>query len=205
MHQGNLVKANDADPFVVINQMKPIYVTFTFEEAKLPEVKNAMATGALPVMAIIPTEESKPVTGELTFLDNSVDQTTGTIKFKATFPNEDDRLWPGQYVNVVLRVKVLDNATVAPTAAIQVGQEGPYVYVVKPDMTVDLRKVVPAEAVEEKTVITDGVKPGEQVVIDGQARLVPGTTVTVITEDQGKKSSGTDAEANDTTPKAKNG
>jgi multidrug efflux system membrane fusion protein len=171
----------------VINEMKPIYVTFTLPEKDLPQIKDAMANGALSVTAQVPGEEDKPVTGDLTFLDNAVDQNTGTIRFKATFANEDNRLWPGQFVNVVLRVKVLDNATVAPASAVQVGQDGPYVFVVKPDMTVELRKVVPGDTVDAKTVITDGLKPGEQVVTDGQMRLIPGASVKVITENAGQE------------------
>lgn len=180
--QGNLVKANDTTPLVVINQIMPIYVSFTLPEGDLSQVRQHMAQGRLEVLALIPGEEDRPVKGELTFIDNTVNQTTGTFRLKATFPNEDGQLWPGLYVNVELQVTVESNAVVMPTEAVQTGQSGSYVYVVKPDMTVELRNVVLGDTQDATVVVKEGLSPGETVVTTGQMRLTPGAAVQVMTE-----------------------
>ncbi|MBI3492911.1 MAG: efflux RND transporter periplasmic adaptor subunit, partial [Acidobacteria bacterium] len=179
VHEGNLVRANDVAPLVVINQVTPIYVTFAIPEARLPELKRYMALGSLRVEARPPADTGPSASGRITFVDNQVDPTTGTIRIKGTFPNEDRRLWPGQFVNVVVTLTTDPNAIIVPTTAVQTGQQGQYVFVVKSDQTADLRNVTVARATGTETVIQQGLKAGETVVTDGQLRLVPGTRVSV--------------------------
>jgi multidrug efflux system membrane fusion protein len=178
MNEGNLVKANDV-PMVVLNQIMPIYVGFSVAERYLPEIRKRMAAGDLPVQANIPAEPERPENGNLTFIDNTVDNTTGTILMKGTFQNAERRLWPGQYVTVVLKLADQPDAIVVPSRAVQVGQSGTYVFVVKPDQTVDLRTVVVERTSGDESVIKSGVTPGETVVTDGQLRLVPGSRVSI--------------------------
>ena len=177
VHEGNLVRANDAAPLVVINQVTPVYVSFAIPEARLPELKRYMTLGSLRVEATPPNEEGSTSAGHITFVDNAVDSTTGTIKIKAEFPNGDRRLWPGQFVNVSVKLATDTTAIVVPSAAIQAGQQGPYAFVVKPDKTVDLRLVEVSRAGAIDTVIQRGLKPGEIVVTDGHLRLVPGSRI----------------------------
>ena len=179
VHEGNLVRANDQASLVVINQVSPISVTFAIPEARLPELKKYMSAGALRVTANPPNDESPAAVGRIAFVDNSVDQTTGTIRVKGTFPNTDRRLWPGQYVNVVVTLTTDPNAIVVPSVAVQAGQQGPYVYVVTKEQTVDLRPVTVGRASATETVIENGLMPGETVVTDGHLRLVPGSRITV--------------------------
>jgi membrane fusion protein, multidrug efflux system len=179
VHEGNLVRANDQTPLVVINQIAPISVAFAIPEARLPELKRYMARGALRVTATPPKDEAPPAVGRISFVDNQVDQTTGTIKLKGTFPNEDRRLWPGQYLNVTVTLTNDPTAIVVPTAAVQAGQQGQYVFVVKDDRTVEMRPVIVSRANAAETVLANGVKPGETVVTDGHLRLVPGTLISV--------------------------
>ena len=127
VHEGNLVRANDQDALVVINQVAPISVTFAIPEARLPDLKKYMAVGALRVAANPPNDAAAPAIGRITFVDNSVDQATGTIRVKGTFPNTDRRLWPGQYVNVVVTLTTDPNAIVVPSVAVQAGQRGSFV------------------------------------------------------------------------------
>jgi multidrug efflux system membrane fusion protein len=176
IHPGNIVKANDDKPLVVINQLEPIYVSFAVPEKDLGEIKRRSAGARLPVVAT--PQGGKPETGELTFLDNAVDSTTGTIVLKASFPNRDRALWPGQYVNVSLTLKVDEDAVVAPIEAIQTGQTGTYVYAVKPDSTVEVRSVAVLRNWGRWAVITSGLAPGDRVVTDGQLRLAPGARIT---------------------------
>ena len=182
VHAGNLVRANDQTPLVVINQITPIFVSFGIPEALLPDLRRFMAERALQVEANPANDPAPPAVGMITFVDNTVDQTTGTIRIKATFPNENRRLWPGQFVNVVVRLALDSNAIVVPAVAVQAGPEGQYVYVVKNDQTVEMRPVTVARTAGRETVLTDGVKPGETVVTDGQLRLVPGSRITVRPE-----------------------
>lgn len=177
VHQGNLVKANEAPALVVINQLTPIYVNFAIPEQALAEVKRFMAARKLEVQAFVPGEAQRPETGVLSFVDNAVDPTTGTIHLKATFANRQRRLWPGQFVNVVLILTAQPNALVVPTEALQTGQSGQYVFVVKPDQTVESRPVTSGITYQGLTVIEKGLAAGETVVTDGQSRLLPGARV----------------------------
>lgn len=179
VHPGNLVRAQDTNPIVTINRITPVYVSFSIPEAQLAELKRYMAAGTLLVRAQPSGDSREPSVGRVNFIDNAVDTTTGTIKVKGTFANEDRRLWPGQFVNVTLTLSTDPKAIVVPSFAVQTGQQGTYVFVVKPDQTVDLRMVDVARVKGTETVIKDGLKPGETVVTDGQIRLVPGTKITV--------------------------
>ena len=179
VNAGNLVRANDQAPLVTINQLTPIYVSFALPEPLLPDLRRYMARGSLRVEARPSSGESHLATGTVTFIDNAVDQTTGTIKVKGTFPNADRQLWPGQFVNVVVRLMTEAAAIVVPTLAVQTGPDGSYVYLVKADQTVELRPVVVARVAGDETVIKDGLVPGDTIVTDGHLRLVPGSRISV--------------------------
>ena len=174
---GNIIKANDTNPAVVIDQMAPIYVTFSVPEQVLPRVKEYMAKEPLAAEAIPNDNGHAPASGVLTFVDNAIDQTTGTIALKATFDNRDSALWPGQFLNVRLTLTTEKGAVVAPSAAVQTGQSGQYVFVVRDDMTAEMRAVEVRRTRGEESVIGSGLKPGERVVTDGQLRLAPGARV----------------------------
>ena len=176
LKEGNLVTANTTD-LVTINQVKPIYVTFSAPEANLPSIKRYMAQGKLPVEAVPQESASVRETGYLTFVDNTVDMTTGTIKLKGTFTNDENRLWPGQFVRVALRLTTHTNALVVPNQAVQAGQDGVFVYVVKPDRSVETRPVVTGARVDQDIVVQTGLKAGETVVTEGHLRLAPGMRV----------------------------
>jgi len=180
VHEGNLVRANDTVPLVVINQVAPIYVSFGIPETRLPELKRYMDRGTVHVEATPPGETASS-TGRITFIDNSVDSTTGQIRIKASFPNTDHRLWPGQFANVNVLLSTEPNAVVVPTTAVQTGQQGNYVFVVKPDMTAELRVIELERQNADAAVIAKGLTPGETVVTDGQLRLVDGTKVSIKT------------------------
>ncbi|HMA29439.1 MAG TPA: efflux RND transporter periplasmic adaptor subunit [Thermoanaerobaculia bacterium] len=182
VHSGNMIKANDDRALVVINQVEPIYVTFSLPEAVLADVKKRAAAGALKVSALPNGPGLKPSEGTLSFIDNTVDTTTGTINLKATFPNHDRALWPGQFTNVSLTLAIEANSVVAPTPAVQAGQQGSYVYVIKPDDTVEARTVVVRRTWQQWSVIDKGLSAGERVVTDGQLRLAPGAKVAIKTE-----------------------
>jgi multidrug efflux system membrane fusion protein len=179
VHKGNLVRANDTQPIVSINRITPVYVTFAIPESMLAQFKRYMAAKTIRVEARAPNDPGPPSIGKIDFIDIAVDNTTGTIKVKGTFPNEDRKLTPGQFVNVTVTLTVDANATVVPTTAVQSGQQGTYVYVVKPDNTAELRPVVVARTHGDDSIIGSGVKPGETVVTDGQLRLVPGSRVSI--------------------------
>jgi multidrug efflux system membrane fusion protein len=179
VHAGNLVRANDTQPIVTINKITPVYVSFAIPEAQLPELKRYMAKGNLPVHAQSPTESGPPSVGHLTFIDNAVDPTTGTIKIKGTFPNEDRRLWPGQFVNASVTLAADPTAIVVPTVAVQSGQQGDYVFIVKTDQTVEFRPVVVSRASGDETVVKSGLSAGETVVTDGHLRLVAGSRISI--------------------------
>ena len=183
VHEGNLIRAADTTPLVVINQVAPIYVSFAIPESRLPELKRYMAQGTLAVEARPPNDETGSSHGRITFVDNSVDQTTGTIKIKATFSNEDHRLWPGQFVNVAVALTKDPSAVVVPTAAVQVGQQGQYAYVVKADHSIEYRAVVVERTAGLDTVIKSGLKPAETVVTDGHLRIVAGSRVSIKGDD----------------------
>ena len=183
-YQGNVVKAPD-DVLLTINQIHPIYVAFAVPEQYLPEIKKEMRTKTLKVAATFENLAGPPPQGELTFLDNAVDTTTGTILLKATFPNEDGALWPGQFVLVTLTLSELTNAIVVPSQAVQTGQNGQFIYVLKPDPTNTASQIVEDRPVkigityQSETVVQSGLKAGETVVTDGQLRLAPGVKVNV--------------------------
>jgi multidrug efflux system membrane fusion protein len=180
LHQGNVVKANDTgNPMVVINQIHPIYVAFSVPEAQLDQIKRYRAAGELPVEALVAGVPDGVVRGKLTFVNNTVDPSTGTIQLKATFPNKENALWPGQFVNVALTLTRQAGALVVPSQAVQSGQKGSYVFVVKADETVEARPVVPGTVDGRDVVITSGLQDGERVVTDGQLRLVPGARVDI--------------------------
>lgn len=177
--KGNLVKANDDKAMVVINQIQPVYVVFSVPEQNLQEVKRNMASGKLKVSALITAEHDKPEYGVLTFVDNAVDTATGMVRLKGTFPNTERRLWPGQFVNVVMTLSVQHDAVVVPVEAVQTGQQGQYVFVVGSDKTAEMRPVESSRSFGDIAVIRSGLGPGEVVVTEGQMRLIPGAVVDV--------------------------
>jgi len=179
VHAGNLIKANERD-LVVIHQVEPIYVTFTVPQQYLPDIQGAGPRNPVPVVVTLPEHPEKRFEGRLAFIDNAVDPATGTIRLKARLENSTRELWPGQLVNVALTLKVLRDAVVVPAAALQAGQVGTYVYVVRPDQTAELRPVVVAHRLEREVVVARGLRPGEQVVVDGQVRLTDGAKVQVV-------------------------
>ncbi len=178
VYPGNIAKLNDT-VLVVINQIHPIYVTFAVPEQYLADVREYQGRGPLTVEARIPNDPRPPLMGQLTFIDNLVDTATGTIKMRATFPNSDNRLWPGQFANVVMRLKLQPNATVVPSQSVQTGPAGKYLFVVKSDLTAELRQVTVGQTVQSEIVIDKGVAPGEIVVTDGQLLLAPGSKVEI--------------------------
>lgn len=177
IQKGNLVKANDSNPLVTINQVVPIYATFSVPEQNIADIRRYAANGELKVQATFTNAAHAPVAGRLSFVDNSADATTGTIKLKAEFPNTDKALWPGQFVNVVLTLNEQQDAVVAPSVAVQSGPTGQYVFVVKADQTVELRNIKVARTEGDDTVVASGLAPGDQVVTVGQLRLAPGARV----------------------------
>ena len=221
VHQGDLIRANDTAPLLVINQMAPIYVGFSVPGRFLSDIRRYQSQRALKVQArlqgsptgptqmAIPTPEGRegdlparpeafavPVDntpaeeGSVTFIDNSVDPTTGTIKLKATFPNSGNRLWPGLFVQISLLLTTDADALVVPATAVQESQQGTYVYVIKPDRTAEMRNVRVERQQGEETVIAQGLKAGEEVVTDGHLRLTPGVRVTTGTEDGARSGRG---------------
>ena len=180
-HQGNMIKDNADTAMVVINQIQPIYVSFAIPEQNLAAVRKFMAAETIKVEAVIAGQENTPEMGVLSFIDNTVDKTTGTILCKATFPNESKRLWPGLFVNVVVQLSTQPNAILVSGQAVQTSQEGQIVFVVKPDLTVEIRPVEVGRPINGDVIITKGLKPGERVVTDGQLRLVPGAKVEIKT------------------------
>lgn len=184
VYPGNLVKENDVPVLVVINEISPIFVDFAVPEQYLGVVKKYMTGGRLQIQST-PYGDTVAETGYLTFVDNNVDNTTGTIKLKGTFPNGDHRLWPGQFSTVSLRLAEEEKATVVPSQAVQTGASGDFIFVVKSDSTVESRPVKVARQIDGETVISSGVAPGDTVVTDGQLRLIPGIKVQVKGSNQG--------------------
>ena len=180
IHEGNIVKANDTLSLVVINQTTPVYVSFCLPEKNLSQIREYMAKGKPQMEAIKPDGDDRvPEQGVLDFIDNAVDRTTGTIQLKGTFLNKGKRLWPGEFIKVVLTLTTQSDAVVVPTNAIQTGQQGQYVFVVKPDLTVESRPIVVDRALDRETIVGKGLNPGETVVTDGQLQLVAGTKVEI--------------------------
>jgi len=182
VHAGNIVRANDTNPMVVINQIAPVYVQFAVPERELSVLRAHGDLRNVPV-SVAPREGGKPVAeGRLTFIDNAVDPETGTINLKATFVNGNRALWPGEFVNAAMQVSKTVNATVVPAQAVQTGQQGQFVYVVTADSGVAMRPVVVASTQDQQSIISRGVSPGETVVTDGQLRLTPKSKVSVKTQ-----------------------
>jgi len=176
---GNIIKANDVGPAVVIEQMSPIYVVFSVPEQNLAGIREYQARAPLKAEAARSGEGQTPSVGVLTFIDNAVDESTGTIALKATFDNPGRTLWPGQFVNVRLTLTTEEGVVVVPSQAVQTGQAGEYVYVVKDDLTAEMRPVKVGRTYGEESLIAEGLKPGERVVTDGQLRLAPGARVEI--------------------------
>ncbi len=176
---GNMVKANDTNPLVIINQVRPIYVNFAIPEQRLSAVRNHMAKAQLPVEALPPNSDEAAATGTLSFVDNAVDTTTGTIKLKAQFPNKDKALWPGQFVGISLKLYDQKEALTVPSQSVQTGPGGQYVYVVKQDMSTEVRKVELDRVDGDNAIIAKGLNKGETVVVKGQLRLAPGAKVMI--------------------------
>ena len=180
LHPGNLVKANDDNPLVIINQIAPIFVSFGVPERYLSTIAQQHSRRRLAVEVAADKEAAETVKGTLAVIDNTVDTGTGTIRLKALFDNRQNRLWPGQFVNAVLTIDT-QTATVIPAEAVQAGQQGPFVYVVKPDQTVEPRSVTVGQTVAGKVIVQQGLASGETVVIDGQSRLFPGAKIVTAT------------------------
>jgi multidrug efflux system membrane fusion protein len=178
-HQGNMIKENADTAMLVINQIQPIYVSFAIPEQNLAELRKYTATEQVPVEAVIAGQEANPETGVLSFIDNSVDKATGTILCKATFANVHKRLWPGLFVNTVVKLATQRQAVLIPAQALQTSQTGQLVFVVKPDLTVEVRPVKVARSFNGEVIIAAGLKPGERVVTEGQLRLVAGAKVQI--------------------------
>jgi len=176
VHPGNLVKANDENPLVVINQIAPIFVSFGVPERYLSEISRQHSRRKLQVQVANDKEATETVRGTLAVINNTVDANTGTIRLKAVFDNRQNRLWPVQFVNAVLTLDT-QSATVIASEAVQAGQQGSFVYVVKPDQTVEVRPVVVGQTVANKVIVQQGVTAGESIVIDGQSRLFPGARI----------------------------
>lgn len=174
---GTMVRAADANPLVTLTQLRPINVAFNVPEKHLPAIRAAMAAGSLAVTASIAGSHGETAQGKLSFVDSQVDQQTGTILVKGEFPNADTRLWPGQFVDTVLTLRVEQNALTIPDLAVQTGQKGRFVYVVKPDETVEVRPVTVERSHGGLSVVASGLQAGERVVVDGQSRLFPGAKI----------------------------
>jgi len=179
INKGNLVKANDTPFMVQLNQITPIYVTYTIPEIKLSEVRKFSTARRLKVFAYVKGQRVNAAEGELTFIDNGVDMQTGTVKLKATFRNQNRRLWPGEFVDVVMELSIHKNAIVVPTKAIQSGQQGDYVYVVTSDNKAESRAVQPVGTYLNLTLVSTGLKAGEHVIVDGVVRVAPNAPVLV--------------------------
>lgn len=179
---GNLVKANDAEPLVIINQMHPMYVSFDVPEKFLPAIHRRMAAEKIFVAATDVNHQKIATAGELFFIDNTIDNLTGTIELKASFANENNELWPGQFVNVELGLYTIDQAILVPTRAIQQGQKGSYVFVINSDDRAEYRGIQTGEVIGNETIITEGLEANERVAIDGQFRLADGSAVQPQTE-----------------------
>jgi len=174
---GNIVHATDTNPMLILTQLHPIAVIFTLPEDQLPTVADHMKNATLEVDAYSRDDQTKLATGKLLTIDNQIDTTTGTAKLKAVFNNEDNKLWPNQFVNADLRLETRKNSTVVPTASILRGPQGTFVYLAKPDKTVEARSVNVSLTQGNTTVIASGVAPGDVVVTDGQDKLQTGSTI----------------------------
>jgi len=200
--RGNVIKANET-ALVTINKLTPINATFTIPERDLPAVKERLAQGSLTLTAEVPGTTDVVEQGTVSFLDNAVDVSTGTIRLKGEFANSQKRLWPGQFVTLILTLETRRGAVVVPTQAILTGQKGPFVFVVTPEESAEVRPVVSGTAYQGVTVIDKGLKPGEQVVVDGQMRVIPGGKIQIKGEkkaEKGGKGEGAGAPSSDKGP-----
>lgn len=179
---GNIVGANDSDAMVVLFRTHPVYVSFAVPEQYLPDVRPVQGRADLAVMVTGAGFDNDPQSGKVTFVDSEVDRTAGTIRLKATAPNDKDLLWPGQFVDVALTLRMRTGALVVPQAAVQTGQQGQYVYVLKDDGTVEPRPLVVIDRIGRDAVVESKLEPGERVVTDGHLRLTPGAKAEVVTE-----------------------
>jgi membrane fusion protein, multidrug efflux system len=177
-HEGDQIKADDIT-MVTINQIIPIKVSFSVPEQRLSEIRRYAAYGSLLMEASVPNDPGPPARGKLTFINNTVDLPNRTVLLKGTFPNSDRRLWPGQFVNVTLVLTIRPHTILVPSEATQTGQRGPFVFVIRPDLTAESRPIKPGEEIDGETIVEKGLKSGEKVVTDGQLRLVPGTKVQI--------------------------
>lgn len=186
VHPGSLIRANDATPLVVINQVAPISVSFSVPERQLPDLKRYMARGSVVVHAEAPNQAARD-TGRVSFIDNLIDRATGTIRVKGTFDNRGRHLWPGQFVNVTVTLTTVPDAITVPSVAVQNGPQGQFVYVVTQEKAVEMRPITIERTRGDQTVIASGVVAGETVVTDGQLRLTPGSKVAIKTADADRK------------------
>ncbi|HVY71891.1 MAG TPA: efflux RND transporter periplasmic adaptor subunit, partial [Verrucomicrobiae bacterium] len=176
--QGNIIHTGDTNGLVVVTQLKPISVVFTLPEQHLREIHKQQANDAeLPVVALDRDNTTQLAHGKLTVIDNQIDTSTGTIKLKATFPNTDLHLWPGQFVNVRLLLTTHKDGIVVPAQVVQRGPEGPYAFVIQEDLSVQIRPVKVGQIDQGEALIESGLTPGEKVVVDGQYKLQPGSKV----------------------------
>jgi multidrug efflux system membrane fusion protein len=180
-----VVKTNEVS-LVTINQVNPIYVSFSVPEQYLQEIKRHMKDKKLVVEVFTSKNLKEPETGVLTFIENTVDTSTGTIRLKGTFANKERRLWPGQFIDVMLTLTVQYQAIIVPSEAVQTGQAGSYVFVVKDDSTVEVRTITVSRTIGGETVIDKGLRPDEQVVTDGHLRLVSGAKISIKNPKEGK-------------------
>jgi multidrug efflux system membrane fusion protein len=177
--QGNSIKSNDV-PLATVNEIQPIYVSIALPQNNLPELRAAMAKGPVTVQVQPAGDKGALITGKIAFFDNTIDSTSGTINVRSTFENTDQRLWPGQFVNVSVLVRTDPNALVIAPSAVQAGQSGAYVFVIKDDNTAETRPVTVDRTVGGLAVIAKGLSAGEKVVTDGQLRLSNGTHVQIV-------------------------
>lgn len=178
IHEGAAVKANDLN-ILILNQIDPVYVAFSVPQANLPMIQKYMKEGALQVVAKVPAEGGITASGELSFIDNNISNVSGTVKLKATFSNKDATLWPGQFVNVTLKLTTTKDCVVVPSHAVQSGQNGNYTFIVSPDKTAELRLLEVERSLKKETIIKTGVSVGETIVTDGHLKLVPGAKVLI--------------------------
>jgi len=179
--QGNSIKANDV-PLATVNQIQPIYVSIALPQGNLPDIRAAMAKGPVTVQVRAQGDKGPPISGKIAFFENTIDSNSGTINVRSTFENADQRLWPGQFVNVTVLVRTDPNALIIPPAAVQAGQSGTYVFVIKDDNTAEIRPVTVDRTVDGNVVISNGLNPGDKVVTDGQLRLNSGTHVQIVSD-----------------------
>ena len=180
VRRGNLVKENSEPPLVVINQIQPILVRFSVPQSQFPDIQRYYRGGNTLQVRATPSEGTGvPLNGTLAFVDNNVDSTTGTVLLKARFSNPEGTLWPGQYMKVALQLYVDPNALTLPASAVMTGQQGTYVYTIDTASTAKQRPVQVSRTVDSVAVIASGVREGEQVIVDGQSRLIPGSKVAI--------------------------